>query len=113
MCCAFQSPTFCLPSIVVQTPPTKPSPTLMSNPIKTTLQATKKKSKPTQSIPEIPDDVVLEILVRLPLKPLLRFKPVSKSWNQMIKHEDSIDLYHTRCEEAKHSSGSESLFIIN
>ncbi|KAL9262370.1 putative F-box protein [Drosera capensis] len=75
-------------------------------------QATKKKSKPTQSIREIHDDVVLQILLRLPLKPLLRFRSVSKSWNQMIMHEDSIDLYHTRCKEAKHSSDSESLFII-
>ncbi|KAG7594451.1 F-box associated interaction domain [Arabidopsis thaliana x Arabidopsis arenosa] len=44
----------------------------------------KKKRRRSQSLPEIPMDVVTEILTRLPSKTLMRFKCVSKLWSSLI-----------------------------
>ncbi|CAA0395872.1 unnamed protein product [Arabidopsis thaliana] len=40
--------------------------------------------KSRQPIPEIPFDLVIEILTRLPAKSLMRFKSVSKLWSSLI-----------------------------
>jgi len=39
---------------------------------------------------ELPEDLVTEILVRLPIVSLLRFKCVSKSWYALITHQNFI-----------------------
>ncbi|XP_030462549.1 F-box/kelch-repeat protein At3g23880-like [Syzygium oleosum] len=41
----------------------------------------------------LPHDVVLEILKRLPVKPLMRFKCVSKSWRCMIEDPDFMAMH--------------------
>ncbi|XP_047947195.1 F-box/kelch-repeat protein At3g23880-like [Salvia hispanica] len=39
---------------------------------------------PSIVIPHLPNDVIIEILTRLPVKPLLKFKRVCKSWRALI-----------------------------
>ncbi|KAL1548206.1 F-box/kelch-repeat protein-like protein [Salvia divinorum] len=39
---------------------------------------------PSIAIPKLPNDVIIEILTRLPVKPLLKFKCVCKSWRALI-----------------------------
>ncbi|KAL4607534.1 hypothetical protein ACB092_09G181900 [Castanea dentata] len=40
--------------------------------------------KPTLSSERVPDEVVFDILTHLPVKPIIRFRCVSKSWNSTI-----------------------------
>ncbi|XP_073126218.1 F-box protein CPR1-like [Henckelia pumila] len=44
----------------------------------------------------LPEDVVIEILVRLPVKSIQRFKSVSKSWRDLIRSSMFIDRHHKR-----------------
>ncbi|XP_050281617.1 F-box protein CPR1-like [Quercus robur] len=44
----------------------------------------------------IPEEVMLEILQRLPVKSLIRFRCVSKSWNSLIKSSAFINSHLTR-----------------
>lgn len=44
----------------------------------------------------IPLDLVLDILSRLPAKPLLRFQAVSKLWFSIIRSKDFVDTFLTR-----------------
>lgn len=46
--------------------------------------AKRKKSKRLQQQKTIPDELVFEILIRLPVKSLVRFKAVSKAWRATI-----------------------------
>ncbi|XP_058187771.1 F-box protein At5g49610-like isoform X2 [Rhododendron vialii] len=45
---------------------------------------------------DIPEDVLSEILSRLPVKFLLRFKSVSKYWYSLIQNPSFISLHHNR-----------------
>ncbi|KAH7866137.1 hypothetical protein Vadar_016092 [Vaccinium darrowii] len=46
--------------------------------------------------PEMPEDVLMEILTRIPVKSLLRFKSVSKYWYSLIQNPTFVSLHHTR-----------------
>lgn len=46
-------------------------------------------------IPNLPDDVIVEILLRLPVKTLLRFKSVCKLWRALIGSERFIKQQYT------------------
>jgi F-box interacting protein len=50
----------------------------------------KMKSKTETELPELPEAMVLEILIRLPVKSLLRFKTASKPWRAMISDPSFI-----------------------
>ena len=56
----------------------------------------------------LPEEVVLEILYRLPVKSLIRFKCVSKSWNSLITTPAFIHSHLTR----SHSLASYSNKLI-
>ncbi|PON92488.1 F-box domain containing protein [Trema orientale] len=51
------------------------------------------KKKTTSSTAILPDDVILEILLRLDAKSLMRFKCVCKSWKSLISHSVFINLH--------------------
>ncbi|MED6118689.1 hypothetical protein PIB30_005161 [Stylosanthes scabra] len=49
------------------------------------------------NLPVLPDDIVVEILVRLPVKALLQFKRVCKSWRTRISSPQfAMDNFHQR-----------------
>ncbi|XP_019240942.1 PREDICTED: putative F-box protein At3g10240, partial [Nicotiana attenuata] len=48
------------------------------------------KKKTINGNKEIPSDIVFQVLARLPIKGLDRFKCVSKSWSSMISHPEFI-----------------------
>ncbi|KAI8548102.1 hypothetical protein RHMOL_Rhmol07G0246200 [Rhododendron molle] len=47
-------------------------------------------------VQELPQDLLMEILSRLPVKSLLQWKSVSKSWYVLIQNPSFISLHHTR-----------------
>ncbi|XP_027099218.1 putative F-box protein At1g32420 [Coffea arabica] len=47
-------------------------------------------------VPAIPDDILVQILEKLPAKPLLRFKSVSKSWYSIIEDQEFADGFRLR-----------------
>lgn len=66
--------------------------------------AMKKKQRPTTAaeaqIPYIQEEIVEEILSWLPVKSLMRFKSVSKSWNNLISESRFLRLHLTRSIDA-------------
>ncbi|PHT85412.1 hypothetical protein T459_07518 [Capsicum annuum] len=46
---------------------------------------------------KVPHDIIIEILLKLPAKSLLRFKGVCKSWRSLIEDSRFINLRHDRC----------------
>ncbi|XP_026393278.1 F-box/kelch-repeat protein At4g19930-like [Papaver somniferum] len=52
---------------------------------------------PTQVSSFLPNDILVDILSRLPVKPLMQFKSVCKHWLSLIKHDTNlIDLHFIR-----------------
>ncbi|KAI5660834.1 hypothetical protein M9H77_20157 [Catharanthus roseus] len=43
----------------------------------------------------LPEEMIFEILTRLPVKSLMRFKSVSKSWNSIITHPSFADAHRS------------------
>ncbi|KAL0444783.1 UNVERIFIED_CONTAM: F-box/kelch-repeat protein [Sesamum latifolium] len=56
----------------------------------------------------IPDDVTIEILTRLPVRSLIRFKCVCKSWNLLLKNPTFISKHHQTISQ---KDGSEVLLV--
>ena len=75
----------------------------------------KKKKRAHQQTFELPDEMVWEILIRLPVQSLARFKSVSKAWLAIIS-DPSFVLAHLQCSKesqpkpvvilARHTPGS-------
>ncbi|GAB2277789.1 hypothetical protein Dimus_012493 [Dionaea muscipula] len=67
----------------------------------TTRRKRKVLRQPPSTVAELlPFDVITEILLRLPVKSLLRFKSVSKAWRQQITDPDFAKLHHSRSMES-------------
>lgn len=56
------------------------------------LRAQEEAAGENSALTEVPTDVISYILLRLPVKMLLRFKCVSKSWCSIIEHQSFADL---------------------
>ncbi|MED6118696.1 hypothetical protein PIB30_005168 [Stylosanthes scabra] len=55
------------------------------------------------TLPVLPDEIVIEILVRLPVKSLLQFKRVCKSWRILISSSQfAIHNFRQRCSADRH-----------
>uniref|UniRef100_A0ACD5UL81 Uncharacterized protein n=1 Tax=Avena sativa TaxID=4498 RepID=A0ACD5UL81_AVESA len=54
------------------------------------MKTSSKKQKKAQTTSELPEELVLEILIRLPVKSLRRFKCVSKAWRATISDPSFI-----------------------
>ncbi|XP_026429993.1 F-box/kelch-repeat protein At3g23880-like [Papaver somniferum] len=52
----------------------------------------------------MPEDIIFEILVRLPVKSLLRFKSVGKSWYALIKTSDFIRRHRVNMENSNNTN---------
>ncbi|RLN07007.1 hypothetical protein C2845_PM11G01430 [Panicum miliaceum] len=52
--------------------------------LKTSRKRKRKTSTPPEPIPELSDEIVQDLLVRLPVKSLLRCKAVCKAWRAII-----------------------------
>ncbi|XP_026440735.1 F-box/kelch-repeat protein At3g23880-like [Papaver somniferum] len=52
----------------------------------------------------MPEDIIFEILVRLPVKSLLRFKSVRKSWYAIIKTSDFIRRHRVNMENSNNTN---------
>ncbi|XP_010431274.1 PREDICTED: putative F-box protein At3g52320 [Camelina sativa] len=53
----------------------------------------KKIAKETIALPEIPEQMVIEILIRLPAKSLMKYKCVTKLWLSLIVSPDFTNLF--------------------
>ncbi|XP_050219543.1 F-box/kelch-repeat protein At3g06240-like [Mercurialis annua] len=51
----------------------------------------------------LPEDLIIEILSRLPAKPLIRFKKVSKIWNSIISDPQFIKLHLQRAKQTNNN----------
>ncbi|XP_026440551.1 F-box protein CPR1-like [Papaver somniferum] len=47
----------------------------------------------------IPQDIILDILVRLPVKPIGRFRCVSKAWFKLLKGGEFVKMHHKNSNE--------------
>ncbi|XP_075524122.1 F-box/kelch-repeat protein At3g23880-like [Primulina tabacum] len=75
--------------------------------------------KNQQSTHDFPYDILENILSRLPIKSLLRFKTVCKSWNAMIKdpgfaetHSKQSNISNSRCFFASHTLKDDTYSLI-
>ncbi|CAN1237676.1 F-box only protein 8 [Linum grandiflorum] len=65
--------------------------------IKKQQRVTEKNGGPTDQLPQVPDlplDIVIDILSRLSVKTLIRFKCISKHWNQLISRSPYLIYMH-------------------
>ncbi|XP_004296089.1 PREDICTED: F-box protein CPR30-like [Fragaria vesca subsp. vesca] len=61
----------------------------------------------------LPEEIIPDILVRLPIKSLIRFTSVSKSWNSTIKHPTFIRTHLTHTLNSTHQNATRLILIHN
>ncbi|TQD73062.1 hypothetical protein C1H46_041415 [Malus baccata] len=65
-------------------------------------------SKKAISVDHFPDEIVADILMRLPVKSIVKFTRVCKSWNSLIKSRTFIDAYLRRLlTQSKHENNKD------
>ncbi|KAF5734683.1 F-box and associated interaction domains-containing protein putative isoform 1 [Tripterygium wilfordii] len=63
---------------------------------------------------DVPEDVVVDILARLPVKSLLRFRMVCKAWCDIVRNPNFIATHHRNQTALNDTGGSSSArFIVN
>ncbi|XP_071694554.1 putative F-box protein At3g16210 [Rutidosis leptorrhynchoides] len=50
----------------------------------------------------VPIEILIEIIKKLPIKPLIQFRTVSKSWNSLIDSSEFIANYHLNNDQLQH-----------
>lgn len=70
---------------------------------------TRKKKRAHQQTFELPDELVWEILIRLPVESLARFKSVSKAWLAIISDPSFVLAHLQRSKESQHRNPSSLL----
>ncbi|RLM54475.1 hypothetical protein C2845_PM10G20750 [Panicum miliaceum] len=79
------------------------------------LKVYKRKAKrrvPQQQTFELPDEIVWEIMIRLPVESLARVRTVSKAWLATISDDPSFVRAHLKCSKQKQHRNPSS-FLIN
>ncbi|XP_037461116.1 putative F-box protein At4g09190 [Triticum dicoccoides] len=77
--------------------------------VKTSLEILKVYKRRVRRVSVIPDEIVFEILLRLPVKALMRFKSVSKSWHAIISNPCFIRLH---LKQSAKNQGHKPSFLI-
>ncbi|RCV24921.1 hypothetical protein SETIT_5G125100v2 [Setaria italica] len=72
--------------------------------------ATASKRKRKRDTPELFDEIVWEILIRLPVKSLVRFRSVSKAWRAIISDPSFVRAHLHFCRQTQHQNPS---FLIS
>ncbi|XP_058185591.1 F-box/kelch-repeat protein At3g06240-like [Rhododendron vialii] len=63
------------------------------------------------AIVKLPEDLLMEILLRLPVKSLLRFKSVCKNWYALIQNPSFISLHHDHFTSIPVNQNTDCLFV--
>ncbi|KAM1166125.1 hypothetical protein ACFX2G_025897 [Malus domestica] len=58
----------------------------------------------------LPEEIIIQILLRLPVKPLIQFTCVCRSWNSIIKHTSFINR-HLNLNQNKTSNNTPSILL--
>lgn len=72
----------------------------------------KKKSASVTNNGDLPEAIIEEILSRLPIKSLLRFKCVTKHWNSTILDRHFISLHHENSSTIIYNKFEDNEFFV-
>uniref|UniRef100_A0ACD5ZCM6 Uncharacterized protein n=1 Tax=Avena sativa TaxID=4498 RepID=A0ACD5ZCM6_AVESA len=64
----------------------------------------RRRSEPSAPAPALPDEIVTEVLLRLPVKSILRFRAVCRSWAAALSSEEFCSLHTAKVEAAEPAS---------
>uniref|UniRef100_A0A0D9VYD8 F-box domain-containing protein n=1 Tax=Leersia perrieri TaxID=77586 RepID=A0A0D9VYD8_9ORYZ len=80
--------------------------------VKTMSKKRKRTAPAVVTAPELPEEIIVEILARLPVKSLLRFKSVSRGWQAIISGPSFIRT-HLRCSASRREHDPSILITPN